>query len=71
MNKIKHLKILKLWAERQTEVIREIQNGGFDELLLEETYKEWLECELLYVYDLIKGIGIEEIEDLLEEEENV
>lgn len=64
-----HLELLKLWADRQKEVLYDIDVRGFDKVIDNESYEDWLREELNFVYSLIRGFYLSEIEDL-EEEEN-
>lgn len=60
-----HLGLLQFWAERQLQVLKDIERQGFKNVISsDETYEEWLEFELKYVLQKIQGEHFEEIEDM-------
>lgn len=66
MTSKRHLELLKAWADRQTDVLYDIDSYGFNRVIDGESYEDWLREELNYVYALIKGLYLDEIVDLLE-----
>jgi hypothetical protein len=62
----KHLQLLNAWVDRQKEVLKEIHRNGFLETIGEnETFEEWLYYELDYLFSLIQGDYLDDIEDLI------